>query len=198
MQKSFLLFLALSFIQCKTENYPITGTITLPFKTGEKYLSVTESDYQYSYHFIPLETKEESLLSKIFCIKRYNNYLYIHSLFNKSVMIFSDSGKFIKKIPIGRGPGEIMDPLYITIDEQNKQLEILDFFRQIKKYTLEGDYIASQPCCTSSEFEKLGNNYLFHSFTAQNSKNYFTGKSTNKETKRYLDSDKTKKPPLMA
>ena len=135
MQKSFLLFLALSFIQCKTENYPITGTITLPFKTGEKYLSVTESDYQYSYHFIPLETKEESLLSKIFCIKRYNNYLYIHSLFNKSVMIFSDSGKFIKKIPIGRGPGEIMDPLYITIDEQNKQLEILDFFRQIKKYT---------------------------------------------------------------
>ena len=91
MQKSFLLFLALSFIQCKTENYPITGTITLPFKTGEKYLSVTESDYQYSYHFIPLETKEESLLSKIFCIKRYNNYLYIHSLFNKSVMIFSDS-----------------------------------------------------------------------------------------------------------
>ena len=70
MQKSFLLFLALSFIQCKTENYPITGTITLPFKTGEKYLSVTESDYQYSYHFIPLETKEESLLSKIFCIKR--------------------------------------------------------------------------------------------------------------------------------
>ena len=50
-------------------------------------------------------------------------------------MIFSDSGKFIKKIPIGRGPGEIMDPLYITIDEQNKQLEILDFFRQIKKYT---------------------------------------------------------------
>ncbi len=73
MQKSFLLFLALSFIQCKTENYPITGTITLPFKTGEKYLSVTESDYQYSYHFIPLETKEESLLSKIFCIKRYNN-----------------------------------------------------------------------------------------------------------------------------
>ena len=198
MQKSFLLFLALSFIQCKTENYPITGTITLPFKTGEKYLSVTESDYQYSYHFIPLETKEESLLSKIFCIKRYNNYLYIHSLFNKSVMIFSDSGKFIKKIPIGRGPGEIMDTLYITIDEQNKQLEILDFFRQIKKYTLEGDYIASQPCCTSSEFEKLGNNYLFHSFTAQNSKNYFTVQSTNKETKSYLDSDKTKKPPLMA
>ena len=64
MQKSFLLFLALSFIQCKTENYPITGTITLPFKTGEKYLSVTESDYQYSYHFISLETKEGSLLSK--------------------------------------------------------------------------------------------------------------------------------------
>ena len=79
-----------------------------------------------------------------------------------------------------------MDPLYITIDEQNKQLEILDFFRQIKKYTLEGDYIASQPCCTSSEFEKLGNNYLFHSFTAQNSKKLFYGtKHKIKETKKY-------------
>ena len=60
----FLLFLTLFFIQRKNDNQPITGTITLPFKTGEKYLSVTESDYQYSYHFISLETKEGSLLSK--------------------------------------------------------------------------------------------------------------------------------------
>ena len=199
MQKYFVLFLALFFIQCKTDDKSLAGTLALPFKMGEKYRSVTESGYQYSYNFIPLETKEESLLSKIFCIKKYDNYLYIHSLFNKSVMIFSGSGKFIKKIPIGRGPGEIMDPLYIAIDEQNKQLEVLDFFRQVKKYSLEGDYIESQTCSSpSSEFEKLGDNYLFYSFSVKNQKKYFTVQSTNKGTKNYLESDETNKPPLMA
>ena len=66
----FLLFLTLFFIQRKNDNQPTAKVLSLPFKIEEKYLSVTESDYQYSYHFISLETKEGSLLSK-----KTSNYL---------------------------------------------------------------------------------------------------------------------------
>ena len=59
-----ILFLTLFFIQRKNDNQPTAKVLSLPFKIEEKYLSVTESDYQYSYHFISLETKEGSLLSK--------------------------------------------------------------------------------------------------------------------------------------
>ena len=55
----FLLFLTLFFIQRKNDNQPTAKVLSLPFKIEEKYLSVTESDYQYSYHFISLETKKD-------------------------------------------------------------------------------------------------------------------------------------------
>lgn len=198
MKEYTILFLILLFLQCKSNNQPVEGTIELPFKMEEKYPSVVESDYDYSYKFIPLETKDESLLSKIFCIKRFDNYFYIHSIFNKAVMIFTSTGKFIKKIPIGRGPGEIMDPIYIAVDEQNRTLEILDFFRQIKKFTLEGDFIETQPCYMCSEFEILENNYLFHSFSAHNTKYCFKIGNSKNEYKDYIKSINTKKAPLMA
>ena len=47
----FLLFLTLFFIQRKNDNQPTAKVLSLPFKIEEKYLSVTESDYQYSYHW---------------------------------------------------------------------------------------------------------------------------------------------------
>lgn len=192
---SFLFSFFLLFSCKKTTD---NGIFALSFNMKGKYQSVTESGYEYTYKFIPLETKDEALLSKIFCIKKYDNYLYIHSIFNKAVMIFSSDGKFIKKISIGRGPEEILDPVYIAIDEQNKQLEILDFFRQIKKYTLHGHFIESQDCHMCSEFEKSGDNYLFHSFSADNPEYCFGIQKSKGKTNVYINAEEIKKPPLMA
>lgn len=198
MKNYIIIFFALICWQCKTGESSENQTIELSFKVEDKYPSVTESDYEFSYNFIPLETNDECLLGKIFCVKKHKDYLYVHSIFNKSIMIFSADGKFIKKIPIGRGPGEIMDPLYIAIDEQRDQLEVLDFFKQIKKYTLEGDYIGSQNCNMSAEFEKIKGNYLFSSISAQNPKYCFEVQNTENQTTPFIEHNKIEKPPLMA
>lgn len=185
------------FLQCKTNNSVPNDTILLSFNMKEKYPSVAESEYEFSYTLIPLETKEECLLGQIFCIKKYNDYLYIHSIVNKAIMIFSGDGKFVKKIPVGRGPGEIMDPLYLVIDEENNQLEILDFFRQIKKYTLEGDFIGTQECNMCSEFEKIKDNYLYHTFTTKNQRYCFEINNSKNETNHYIDFEEVQKAPWM-
>lgn len=198
MNNYIIIFFALICWQCKTDKSSVDQTIALSFKVGEKYPSVTESEYEFLYNFIPLETTEECLLGKIFCVKKYKGYLYIHSIFNKSIMIFSADGKFIKKIPIGRGPGEVIDPLYIAIDEQSDQLEVLDFFKQIKKYTLEGDYVGLQNCNMSSAFERIKGNYLFSSISAQNQKYCFEVQNTENKTTSFVEYNKIEKPPLMA
>lgn len=197
MKNYFILLFAVLFLQCKTNTNTVDGIITLSFNMEDSYPSVAESEYEFLYHFIPLETKEECLLGKIFNIKKFNNYLYIHSIFNKSVMIFSTDGKFIKKIPTGRGPGEIMDPLYMVVDEKNNQLEILDYFRHIKIFSLEGEYIKSQECDASLEFEKIDDHYLFHIFTAKNQKYCFKTQNTQNEIQYFLDFQKTNKAPFM-
>lgn len=72
---------------------------------------------------VSLETKEESLIDEIFKIKFSKSYIYIQDLFKGGgIIIFDKNGKFIRRIPNGKGPGEIFRLQNIAIDEENNKL----------------------------------------------------------------------------
>ena len=59
---------------------------------------------------IPLETTDESLVSSIYKIIVTGSNIYIYDKFKGGgIIIFDKGGKFVKRIPYGQGPGEIMN-----------------------------------------------------------------------------------------
>lgn len=133
----------------------------LKFDPQKEYPSVSESDYTFTYKLIPLETHPDCLISSLMSIHTSKDYIYTQSIDDRNVNIFTKTGKFVKQLPVGRGVGEIMYPLWIIVDEEQQRLEVLDFYKQIKSYTLEGEYIEAIPCPSCFEFNKMGQTYLF-------------------------------------
>jgi len=71
-----------------------------------------------SYKIIPLETREENLISSIDEIKIVDGLIYIFSQGSKSVDLYTIEGRFIRRIrSIGRGPGEYLQPAGFDVDE---------------------------------------------------------------------------------
>lgn len=137
----------------------------------ESYPAIEESDYKVDFEVIPLENRDDCLTVKIDRIEIYDEKIYLKSLKEKYVMIFRVDGKFLKHLPIGRGPGEIFFPWDILIDTVNRQLEVLDAYRAIKRYDLEGNYIDEVQFKESNiEFEKLGDRYILYSANFNNKK----------------------------
>ena len=76
---------------------------------------------------IKLDSNNESLFGDIIAIKFYKDKLYILDQFDANTLfMFSSDGKFLKKIEIGRGPGEMLKPHAFDIDESNDEIIIHD------------------------------------------------------------------------
>jgi len=73
--------------------------------------------------FIPLETKDESLVDNILKIVVSNSYVYIYDDFKKGgVIIFTKDGAFVKRISNGNGPGELYQVRDIDFDKNKNEL----------------------------------------------------------------------------
>ena len=74
-------------------------------------------------HFVPLETRDESLVANIYKIIVTDSMIYIMDNYKRGgVVIFDKEGKFIKRITPGRGPGELYRLYNIAYDKQNNKL----------------------------------------------------------------------------
>lgn len=81
--------------------------------------TIKESDFSKKYdfydvikdiEFVLLEMTEESIVGKIFKIKFYKNFILVWDEQTRSILIFDDKGKYIRKIARrGKGPGEYND-----------------------------------------------------------------------------------------
>ncbi len=92
---------------------------------------------------VVLETTNESLISQINRIYSFNNKFYILDKRSKSVYIFQENGKFIKRIKrLGSGPGEYTNLTDFTIDLKNRQLILLcDIPNSLIYLDLDGNYL---------------------------------------------------------
>lgn len=70
----------------------------------------------------------------------YSNRIYIYSLSDFAVFIYSDSGQFIKRID-NRSKGKVETPTDILIDEDRNLLLIANSRSQLLYFTLNGEFI---------------------------------------------------------
>jgi hypothetical protein len=87
---------------------------------------------------IKIETNPESLLDYIqkVNVDFLNDRIFILSDFN--IYIYNSSGKYINKLKVGRGPGEISRVISFSINENSKLIYAIDNSSQICIYNYDG------------------------------------------------------------
>lgn len=114
------------------------------------------------FDFVNLEVTEASMLADIGKVISYKDKLYVLSIAEPTVFIFSKLGKFEQKIQKGQGPGEILSVSDLAV--YNDTLFVLDNYRNIKMYSLEGEYLKDKMILKSPYFSfalNTGGMYLF-------------------------------------
>ncbi len=116
-----------------------------------------------SIKFVKLETKPEALIGRIDKIIYYKSkYFILDQLQSKSVFVFSEEGKFIRKIgKTGKGPGEYDEPNDIAIDPSSDRILIyVNNSKCILSYNITGEF-----------YEKIDLEYWIKSFSILDEKN---------------------------
>ena len=137
--KYLSLYSLLFFISCSQNNdiknlYTNESTSIINIQEDLKQISHLDSVFN-DVTFLPLETKEECLISRISTLKISDSLIFINDN-RRRLLIFGKDGKF--KIQIGQsgeGPGEFLDLKDFIINKDN--IEILDF-KKIETYNFEG------------------------------------------------------------
>ncbi len=96
--------------------------------------------------YIPLETSDSCLIGSIDKMLFFNNLIYVSDfLDNKTLLIYTREGKFVKRINIpGRGPGEYLQPIDFDIDPMGN-IRILDNgLKKILTFSSMGEYIKEE------------------------------------------------------
>lgn len=112
--------------------------------------------------FVPLESNDNSLIANIYKIVFEKEYIYIYDDYlGGGVAIFTNSGKFIKRIPNGAGPGELYRISDITFNQDQGQLLVYQH-PYILYYTKTGNYITQKKLPFGFyNFESIGEHLLF-------------------------------------
>jgi hypothetical protein len=86
----------------------------------------------------PLETNNVSLINSISKLLYENHIFYIYDFYNKSILSFSDSSKFLFSLNSGRGPGEVLNPTDIVVNDSS--LFVIDQSK-IMRFDLQGNFM---------------------------------------------------------
>lgn len=84
-----------------------------------------------SFHLIPLETNENSLVDMVLDIESMNDYIIVkhgRNMLNFQIAVFGQDGKFIRNLyNIGRGPNEIAQTINSFCNQSTNEILILGF-----------------------------------------------------------------------
>lgn len=117
---------------------------TITLSSIEK--SIWDTTYFKKPQIVVLETKEESLISKITKMAVDDNILFIYDKYADKLFMFDINGKYIGKIDNkGNGPEEYAETVDFTIDPVKKQIIILCGVPEKRMYfTYEGKFIREE------------------------------------------------------
>lgn len=138
MNKLMLFFFSLLCFSCKSDratsvDFP-TVVIDLECEEVEK-----DSPAFTEFSIVNLEAIDESLLGDIAKVACHGDKIYVLSMLEPTLFIFNQSGKFQSKLVKGQGPGEVTFVSDVTV--YNDTLYVLDGYRSVKAYDLNGNYI---------------------------------------------------------
>jgi len=111
--------------------------------------------------YIPLSNQIEALIGSVERFIIGNSHIYVFDKRQTSgILIFSETGTFIRKISLGRGPGELINPNNFSVVDN--QLIISDF-NYLKHYNLDGEFLFSKELplgWTFYSFENFNDKHL--------------------------------------
>lgn len=122
--RRFFILLFVLFFSCKKELEKSNRNIeTIKIDVTIKGENVNYHEYFSSSKVLPLETKSESIFSRIDKISLYKDKLFILDRRTNSLLIFNREGKFLNKIKnIGKGPNEYISLTSFAIDEEMENI----------------------------------------------------------------------------
>jgi hypothetical protein len=118
---------------------------------------------------LPLETADESLLSTITNIVVSDSNIYVHDEYKGGrIVIFNNKGNFVKIIPQGQGPGEIVALKHIAFDADKNELIVFNN-HYFSFFTPDGKFKRRERIPLNAySFAVLPDGYLFHSINGLN------------------------------
>ena len=122
---------------------------------------VNISEIADTVEYIPLETKDESVVGKIFNDKVFfeRGVFYI-ALNNGYITLFDESGEFLNSFcRLGRGPEEYNQFYDIDVDHITGNIHV-ESFNKINEYSAKGDLITKIKLPGNEELDNL---FLFYS-----------------------------------
>ena len=154
-----------------TTNTDSIETINLnPFLKKQEFLFTHMID---KVKLLPLETTDESLMDDINKILITESYVYIIDYYKGgSVLIFSNEGKFIRRIYQGESPQEIYNPSDITFDDNKQELIVYNKY-YLSFFTANGQFIKRKRVpLRASEVTIIPNGYLFKAGNGQGNQHF--------------------------
>ncbi|MBP5365632.1 MAG: 6-bladed beta-propeller [Bacteroidales bacterium] len=129
MKKLFLLLLCITFLfACKEKTTDLEDTQSSQVIDFDEILDNSDlyvNDLIDSIRIIKLQTTEESVLSSFYQCLITQKYIYILDEYKGgSVVIFDVNGSFVKRLPYGNGPGELLRPSSISFNEEKDELVV--------------------------------------------------------------------------
>lgn len=158
-----------------------------------KHSASTEPAFK-TFEFVKLETTPESLLPDVAKVLVHKDRIYALSMIDTRVFIFSSDGKYINSLKKGQGPGEVF--FVSDMDIHNDELYVLDRYRTIRKYDLDGHFICDVSSFDSPRFsmKHVGDDlllfdpyvdktsdFLLHQLNDKGDKGWFAKKETLRE-----------------
>jgi len=162
MKKILYLFITLfviseGFSQRKIDLYGnLNNTKTTP-------LSMVAKNIKY----IPLETKNECLMSAELQIYYEGSFIFVGDQKTQSFYRFDSEGKFLNKIGNkGNAPSEYPDALFFQIDNTERKIYVVSSqSRCLYKYEYNGTFIEKIPMeATSWTIDFFNNNIVYYNF----------------------------------
>lgn len=138
-----ILLLPLFMISCQHANNTYESQIKhFDIKELPKITDIKLSDLGFvDIEYIPLETNENSVISRINEIKVGNEYFLI-KFFNR-ILMFKTDGSYVTKIGTeGRGPNEFLVAHHVDIDKKPQNIYLVDgWARKFYVYSERGNFI---------------------------------------------------------
>lgn len=141
--KPYLLLILLFICSCLPggdEYKPLDIELTLNFNSALTNPPKRSFIYDIvdSVQIIALETNDESVLNDFVNFEFGPEFIYILDFSHAgSVAIFRHDGSFVKRIPVGQGPGEIYNAIDITFDFAKNELLVFQL-GGVNRYTADG------------------------------------------------------------
>lgn len=124
-----------SCVKNKNNNFSNREVVLSRVCLDEKY----NRKLNYDISIVKLETSDSVLLGNIGTIEKSGNKLYISN--SNGIHIFNSEGTFVKKIEKGAGPGEIQQVIAMNVNEEFRELTVVDAGGWLKLYDLDGNYL---------------------------------------------------------